>query len=162
MTRVQALGTGMIVAVLAATSVAVAGNRGGSEGDGVAPLSEHVTASAAGYHVQVHPAFSSGISVRSAAGETQLFRQQTPYRLPQGATAGPERHVVRLEGGAFDRDVGLVVSDPRHQIARITVEMYGPDHQPGQLGGAVVETFVINDTPVYCPPYCGSLDDTVP
>ena len=160
MTRMKAAWTGMTVAVLAAASVAVAGNREGSEGDGVAPLREHVTASVAGYRVQVHPGFSSGVWVRGAAGETQLYRQRSGYRLSPNAPAGPDRHVVRLEGGAFDRDVGLVVNDPKHQIARITVEMYGPDHRVGQPGSAVVETFVIKDDIITCPPVC--LEDTIP
>lgn len=150
-TRVGAIG--VAVAILGVASVAVAGNRGGSEREGVAPRSEHVTASASGYQVQVHPAFSSGISVRTAGGQTQLFRQQATYHLPAGATAAPAQHVVRLQGGAFDRDVGLVVNDPKHQIARITVEMYGPDHRPGQ-GGPTVETFVVENRAVTCPPDC--------
>lgn len=159
MTRMKAALTMVAVAILAVATGAAAGNRGAGEGDGVAPLSEHVTASAAGYQVQVHPGFSSGVFVRGAAGETPLYRQETGYVLPEGETAGPGRHVVRIEGGPFNRDVGLVVSDPGHQIARITVEMYGPDHQPGRRGDAVVETFVVNNAPVICPPMCSVAPD---
>jgi hypothetical protein len=153
MTRTRVAAFGLAVAVLSVASVAMAGHRGGSEREGVAPRSEHVTTSAAGYRVQVHPAFSSGISVRTDAGRTQLFRQQATYTLPAGQTAAPAQHVVRLQGGAFDRDLGLVVNDPKHQIARITVEMYGPDHKPGQAG-STVETFVVENRAVTCPPDC--------
>jgi len=153
MKHIRIAGAVAAAAVLGAASMAVAGNRAESSREGVAPIGEHVQASSAGYQVQVHPAFSSGISVRNAAGDVQLYRQQGTFNLPAGETTPPAQHVVRLQGGQFDRDIGFVVNDPKHQIARITVELYGPDHQPGRKS-AVVETVVVENFAKTCPPYC--------
>ncbi|HEY7767541.1 hypothetical protein [Longimicrobium sp.] len=153
MKHIRIAGAVAAVAVLGAASMAVAGNRTEGTREGVAPIGEHVQASNAGYQVQVHPAFSSGISIRNAAGEIQLFRQQGTFNLPAGQTTPPSQHIVRLQGGEFDRDVGVVVNDPKHQIARIIVELYGPDHQPGRKS-AVVETLVVENSQKTCPPYC--------
>lgn len=152
MKRTRMAGAVVGVALLAAASVAVAGNREDSET--VAPLAEHVRSSAGGYQVQVHPAFSSGITVRTDAGDTQVYRQQGTYNLPGGAMEPPAQHVVRVQGGRFDRDVGLVVSDPKHQIARITVEMYDPTGQVG-TERQVVERVVVDNYAKVCPPFCG-------
>ena len=141
-------------AVLVAASAAVAGNRATAPREGVAPVAEHVRASTAGYTVQVHPAFSSGITVEGPNGEVQLYRQQGTFDLPAGETTPPAQHIVRLQGGAFDRDIGLVVSDPKHQIARITVELYGPEHQVGAKNSPVVERVVVNNDAATCPPIC--------
>jgi len=151
MKRTKMAATAVAVAVLAAASVAVAGNREGSEA--VAPLAEHVRSSVAGYQVQVHPAFSSGITVRTDAGDTQVYRQQGTYNLPGGATEPPAQHVVRVQGGPFDRDVGFVVSDPKHQVARIIVELYDPVSQPG-TDRPVVERVIVNNSSKICPPIC--------
>ena len=153
MKMMRIAGSAAAVAVLGAASMAVAGNRAEGKGERVAPMSEHVQASSAGYQVQVHPAFSSGVAVRNAAGEVQVYRQQGTYNLPAGETTPPAQHVVRLQGGQFDRDLGLVVNDPKHQIARITVELYGPGHQPGRKD-RVVETVVVENTADTCPPIC--------
>lgn len=142
------------VAILGAASVAVAGNRATAPREDVAPLAEHVRGTNAGYTVQVHPAFSSRVQVEGPDGEVQLYRQQGTFDLPAGETTPPAQHVVRLQGGAFDRDIGLVVSDPKHQIARITIEMYGPEHQPGVSGDPVVERVIVENTAVLCPPHC--------
>jgi hypothetical protein len=142
------------VAVLGAASAAVAGNRATAPREGVAPLAEHVRVGTAGYTVQVHPAFSSGVQVEGPDGEIQLYRQQGTFDLPAGETTPPAQHVVRLQGGALDRDIGLVVSDPKHQIARITVELYGPEHRPGAKGSPVVERMVVDNNALTCPPYC--------
>ena len=142
------------IALVGAASVAVANNRTAGPREGVAPLAEHVRASTAGYTVQVHPAFSSGITVEGPNGEVQLYRQQGTFDLPAGETTPPAQHVVRLQGGEFDRDIGLVVSDPKHQIARITVELYGPDHQVGAKNSPVVERVMVNNFALTCPPHC--------
>lgn len=161
MKMMRIAGSAAAVAVLGAASMAVAGNRSETSREGVAPMSQHVQASSGGYQVQVHPAFSSGITVKNAAGEVQLYQQQGTFNLPAGETTPPAQHVVRLQGGQFDRDLGLVVNDPKHQIARITVELYGPDHQPGRKG-PVVETVVVENTASTCPPDCiAPIDSTM-
>jgi hypothetical protein len=134
---------------------AVASARDGEAPAALAPLAEHLQTRTAGYALTVHPAFASRVTLLGQAGEiTDLYRQQGTHNLPAGETTGPAQHVVKLQGGQFNRDVGFVVNDPKHHIARITVELYGPDHQPGMQGSPVVERVVVNNGPVLCPPYC--------
>jgi hypothetical protein len=119
-----------------------------------APASENAVRNVDGYRVSVHPAFASRASVQQAGGgEVTLYRQQGVYHLPAGKTRPPEHHVVRLEGGRYARDLGLTIDDPKHQVARITVELYGT----GQHGPAV-ETFVVRNTAPTCPPLCSGPD----
>ena len=151
-----------LLAALGALALIPAGFAAASARDGdaptaTAPLAEHVRASAGGYDLTVHPAFASRVTLESQDGTfTDLYRQQGTHTLPAGQASGPARHVVSLRGGEFGRDIGFVVNDPRHQVARITVELYGPDHQPGTQGGAVVERVVVSNGPVLCPPACPS------
>ena len=141
------------VAVLGGASAAMADRRG-DERAGVAPLSEHVRTEAGGYELTVHPAFSSAVTVEGASGTTELYRQRGTYHLPGGQTEPPAQHVVRLEGGEHARDLGLVVNDPKHQIARITVELYGAGHRPGNQDDTPVETVVVENNPSTCPYDC--------
>jgi hypothetical protein len=123
-----------------------------------APESQNAVRNVEGYRVSVHPAFASRASVRQAGGgEVTLYRQQGVYDLPAGKTEAPAHHVVRLEGGRYARDLGLAIDDPKHQVARITVELYGPGHQPGRHDPAV-ETFVVLDDVITCPPVCSGPD----
>lgn len=149
------MGAGLLTVAATALSVSAASGRDGTPASSVAPLAEHVRTSAAGYEVTVHPAFSSRITLLGQDGSaTELYRQEGTFNLPSGQTAGPEQHVIRLQGGQFDRDIGFVVSDPRHQIAKITVELYGPEHQAGMQGSPVVERVVVSNVAKTCPPYC--------
>ena len=142
---------------LVPAAFAVASARDGDAPAVVAPLAEHVQTRTAGYDVTVHPAFSSRITLLGTDGaSTDLYRQQGTHNLPAGETAGPAQHVVKLQGGQFDRDVGFVVNDPKHQIARITVELYGPGHKPGMQGSPVVERVVVSNDAKTCPPLCGT------
>ncbi|HET7232082.1 MAG TPA: hypothetical protein VFJ16_18895 [Longimicrobium sp.] len=121
----------------------------------IAPEAENVRTEARGYQFSVHPAFSHHAELRDAAGRvTDLYTQKGVLNLRDGRTGGPEQHVIRLEGGQFGRDLSLAVRDPRHQVARITVELYGPDHQPGSHAPAV-EMLVVENAPTVCPPVCG-------
>jgi hypothetical protein len=140
---------------LVPAAFAVASARDGDAPAPVAPLAEHVQTRTAGYDVTVHPAFSSHITLLGQSGaSTELYRQQGTHNLPAGQTQAPAQHVIKLQGGQFGRDVGFVVNDPRHQIARITVELYGPEHQPGMQGSPVVERVVISNDAKTCPPHC--------
>lgn len=121
-------------------------------------VQDHTTVASDGYEVTLHPAFSSRCSVRShaeGASEVELYRQQGVHHLPPGQTKPPTRHEIHLRGGQHGRDIALSVIDPKHHIARITVEFYAAGHQPGAgTSDATVETLdVVNDSSC-CPPVC--------
>jgi hypothetical protein len=122
--------------------------------------SDNAVNTVGGYTLSVNPAFATHAYLqRAGESEVELFRQYRPL-LPEGRTEPPARHVVRLSGGASQRDAALTVDDPNHQIARITVEFYGPDRH--SVRGPVTEKLVINGVtaprisvdPVTCPPLC--------
>ena len=146
------------LAALAALASAATLYASGARLEWSAPESQNAVRNVDGYRVSVHPAFASRASVQQAGGgEVTLYRQQQTYNLPAGKTEAPAHHVVRLDGGRFARDLGLTIDDPKHQVARITVELYGPGHQPGRHDPAV-ETFVVLDDVITCPPVCSGPD----
>jgi hypothetical protein len=147
----MAAGVGAI-ALLGVGTVAVAGDRMEASRY-VAALEEHVETQAAGYEFTVHPGFSRGATLSGAEGAIQLYRQEQGFTPPVGRVAGPDEHVIRLRGGEMGRDLGLVVTDPKHQIARITVELYGSDYVPGSER-AVAEVLEIENDARLCPPNC--------
>lgn len=118
---------------------------------------EHVTVNTNGYELTVHPAFSSRCVVSGTgenAAETELYKQQGTHVFKNGATH-PKRHTVRLKGGQHNRDIELVVNDPRHQIARIVVELYAEGHEPGWgKQDPTVETMTLDNFSKTCPPDC--------
>ena len=119
-----------------------------------APLADHRVTRVAGYEFTVYPGFSHRAVLRDAAGrETELYRQTSVYYLPGGHTQPAAEHQIRLEGGPLARDLGLTVNDPKHQVARITVELYGPDHVPGHAS-PVTQTLVVENNPITCPDHC--------
>lgn len=121
----------------------------------LAPEAENARTTTGGYGFSVHPAFSHRAELRDAAGRSiELYRQHDVFNLPAGRTAPPAQHVIRLDGGPDARDLGITVNDPKHQVARITVELYGPGHQPG-TAGAVAQTLVVENDGKTCPPACG-------
>lgn len=119
---------------------------------------EHVTVTKDGYEVTVHPAFSSRCTVKSAGAdnETELYRQNEKHVFKNGATH-PKRHVICIKGGAHGRDLELVVKDPKHHVARITVELYADGYEPGWGEARLsepVETFTADNHAGTCPPDC--------
>lgn len=118
---------------------------------------EHVTVNKDGYEVTLHPAFSSRCAVKGNgdnAAETELYKQQGKHVFKNGATH-PKRHTIKLKGGPHNRDLELVVNDPKHQVARITVEFYAEGHEPGWgTSEASVETFDAFNDSISCPPDC--------
>jgi len=145
-------GTAGAAAVVAGAAALMAA--GPSSAAWTAALAEHTVARVAGYHFTVHPGFSTRAVLRDAnGGETELYRQTGVYNLPAGGTQGPARHQIRLDGGAAARDLGLTVNDPKHQVARITVELYGADHVPSRKS-AVTQTLVVENGVGTCPPDC--------
>ena len=140
------------LAALAALASAATLYASGARLEWSAPESQNAVRNVDGYRVSVHPAFASRASVQQAGGdEVTLYRQQQTYNLPAGKTEAPAHHVVRLDGGRFARDLGLTIDDPKHQVARITVELYGTGEH-----GRPVETFVVRNTAETCPPNCSN------
>jgi hypothetical protein len=152
MIRSRRLGTAAAVLTLAGAGALAAATR--VPGPWTAAVSEHRVTTSAGYRFTVHPAFSSRAVLRGAdGGETELYRQNAAYDIPAGRAESPPRHQIRLDGGALARDLGITVDDPKHQVARITVELYGADHVPGR-SSAVVQTLVVENDAILCPPMC--------
>lgn len=120
-------------------------------------IHEHATVTKDGYEITIHPAFSSRCSIRGTgdgAEEKELYRQQGKHVFKNGATH-PKKHVVKIRGGQHNRDLELEIKDPKHQVARITVEFYAEGHEPG---GAVqdepVEMLTVDNFSNTCPPDC--------
>lgn len=119
---------------------------------------EHKTVTKDGYEVTFHPAFSSRCAIRSngSDAETELYKQQGKHVFQNGATH-PKRHVVKVKGGKHNRDLELEIKDPKHHIARITVEFYADGHEPGWGDARVsepVEMFTMDNNSGTCPPDC--------
>lgn len=117
---------------------------------------DHVNVNKDGYEITFHPAFSSRTTIRSVAGdgaETELYKQQGTHHLH--GKPYPQRHVLRLKGGQHNRDLELEIKDPKHHIARITVEFYADGHKPGTgVQEDSVETLEFENNGKTCPPYC--------
>ena len=119
---------------------------------------EHTTVTKDGYEVTLHPAFSSRCAVKSsgADAETELYKQQGKHVFKNGATH-PKKHVFRIKGGQHNRDLELEINDPKHHVARITVEFYEDGHEPGWGGMRLsepVEVVTLDNSVITCPPYC--------
>ncbi len=145
-------GTAAAVLTLAGAGALMAATR--APGLWTAASSEHRGTTAGGYRFTVHPAFSSRAVLRGTdGGETDSYRQNAVYDLPAGRAESPARHQIRLDGGALARDLGITVDDPKHLVARITVELYGAGHVPGR-NSPVVQTLTMGNDAILCPPIC--------
>jgi len=125
-------------------------------GGEVPGLPEHRMFWGDGYELTVYPGFASRVVARVQGEDARtLYRQAASYDLPRGEREPAGRHLLRLRGGPFQRDLALRVHDPRHQIAAIIVGLYRPGHVPGSgSGGETVETLEVVNTAHTCPPYC--------
>jgi hypothetical protein len=117
---------------------------------------EEQTVSKDGYELTFYPGFASRCTVRRAdGGEVELYRQEQPYRLPGGQTRPRTRHLLRLVGGEQGQNVTLDIDDPEHRIARITIELYDQNHQPGAgRGDPTSEMLTVDQDSITCPPDC--------
>jgi hypothetical protein len=117
---------------------------------------EHRTVARGGYGLTFYPGFASR-AVVTAAGQApvELYRQRGGHRLASGAGRASGTHQVVLKGGPFGRELGLTVRDPGHALARIEVDLYGPNHVVGGRAAAAVETLTLEDDAILCPPTCG-------
>ncbi|HEX2190846.1 MAG TPA: hypothetical protein VHG51_18205 [Longimicrobiaceae bacterium] len=129
---------------------------------------EHKTVAKDGYEVTFHPAFASRCVVRGngeGAEPKELYKLEGKHVFKNGAKH-PKRHTIRLKGGEHNRDLELVINDPKHHVARIVVEMYPEDHEPGWGASTLsVETFESENGVATCPPDCdngGGGDNTLP
>lgn len=133
-------------------------------GGEVSGLAEHRIFWGDGYELTVYPGFASRVAARVQGEEARtLYRQAASYDLPRGQSEPAGRHLLRLRGGPFQRDLALRVHDPRHQIAAIVVGLYRPGHVPGSgTGGETVETLDFVNTASCCPPTCEDTDKDPP
>lgn len=124
---------------------------------------EHKTVTKNGYEITFHPAFSSRCAHKahgSDTGETELYRQQGKHVFQNGQSH-PKKHIFKIRGGQHNRDLELEINDPKHQVARITVEFYADGHEPGWGDDRLsepVEMFTLDNNSGTCPPNCGDED----
>lgn len=120
---------------------------------------EHKTVTRDGYEVTLHPAFSSRCSIRgvgNGAEERELYRQQGKHVLKNGQSH-PKKHVFKIRGGPHNRDLELEIKDPKHHVARITVEFYEDGHEPGWGSARTsqpIEVVTYDNNGTTCPPDC--------
>ena len=117
---------------------------------------DHKTVNQDGYEITFHPAFAGRCTVQaSGKGETEMYRQEEVYHLPEGQTEPPAKHRIEFRGGEHEQDFALQIDDPNHRIARITVELYDENHEPGWgKGEQSVEKITIENDTHHCPPDC--------
>ncbi len=126
-------------------------------------IREHKTVTKDGYEITFHPAFASRCSVTNhdvRAGEKELYKQKEKHVFKKGEKH-PKKHTIKLKGGKHNRDFELVVSDPKHHVARITIEFYSDGHEPGwglDRMSAPIETLAFDNNSGTCPPNCGDND----
>lgn len=119
---------------------------------------EHWTVQKEGHTVTFYPGFASRAVLQSAGGTVEMYRQSGSYRLPAGAEGAARQHQIVLRGGQYGRDVALSVFDPKHEIARIRLFLYGAGHVPGSgIQSEPVDTLVVDNTADFCPPICNGM-----
>jgi hypothetical protein len=110
------------------------------------------------YEITVHPAFASRCTIGGTDGGAQreLYKQSGVHTL--NGKGVPEKHTIRLKGkNGSKRDITITLTDPSHNVARITVELYEESHNP--LTAKVVTgtdtVFSVENYAKLCPPNCG-------
>lgn len=124
---------------------------------------EHWTVRRDGYALTFHPAFASRATVVPAGGGVvELYRQSAPYHLPSGVDGPAATHQIHLVGGPFERDLRVQVQDPRHEVARVRIELYGRSESDAGVafdgGSGATEVVTIDNTAQFCPPECHEPD----
>lgn len=119
-------------------------------------LDEHLTVRADDYEVTLHPAFASRCCVTPVGGaETELYKQEGVHHL--NGKSHPKKHKLRVKGGPHGRDFELTVSDPKHHVAKIVIELYdGSRSVISPEKARVTETVSLMNDGLTCPPYCGA------
>lgn len=117
---------------------------------------QHETVDKDGYQLTFYPGFVRRCAIHGRDGKAIVLYEQTEvFHLPDGETESLPRSRMHLRGGEQERDFGLTIDDPEHQIARITVELFPPGFQTGgEEEGEIDQTVIIEEHPVKCPPYC--------
>jgi hypothetical protein len=100
------------------------------------------------FEISVDPSFASRAMVHGGGmGERELYRQEGVFRLPASALAPAAEHQIRFTGGPGARNLTVQVRDPKHHLARVEVEFYGPSRNGGETG-------VVGNAATTCPPTC--------
>lgn len=107
------------------------------------------------YEITFHPAFASSCVLNTNGRDRTLYEQSEVCHLPGGKL--PRQHTIHLRSKDGTRDIRLRVDDPRHAVARITVELYPEEHDPLVLEKRMTTTsatFTVLNSADTCPPHC--------
>jgi hypothetical protein len=112
------------------------------------------------YQFTFYPGFASRAVVRRKDGsEVELYKQEKPFKLPDGQKKPDTKHKIKFKGGKHQQDITLDIQDPGLRIARITVELYAVSPHNGVNAVALKddggdEAVVIENKSQTCPPDC--------
>lgn len=110
-----------------------------------------------GYEVSFDPAVTRKVTAKRQGGAELVVFEAGPegYAYPEGAEDPPAQHEIRFVGGEGGGEIGLLVDDPGHRVASITVRLYPKDRKPGgKRNPAPVETLSWANGVPTCPPIC--------
>jgi ribosomal protein L31 len=121
-------------------------------------MEDHLTISSdPEFEVEVHPAFASECTV-DCNGETRsLYKQDRSKPVDVRGKGHPKQHQIRLKSKNGKRDVTLMVRDPNHSIAKITVELHPEGYDPAvqtDSSSTSDTTFSVMNEAFTCPPVC--------
>jgi hypothetical protein len=109
------------------------------------------------FEVEVHPAFASECTVESKGEKRSVYKQDRNKPVDVRGKGHPKQHQIRLKSKNGKRDVTLMVKDPAHSIAKITVELYPEGYDPTaartQSADSDTTLSVMNEA-FTCPPFC--------
>lgn len=109
------------------------------------------------FEVQVHPAFASECTVECKGETRSLYKQDRNKPVDVRGKGHPKQHQIRLKSKNGKRDVTLMVKDPTHSIARITVELYPEGYDPTVKHDSAPNgdaRFTMTNYAFTCPPWC--------
>jgi len=115
---------------------------------------DEIVTTCASYELTLHPGVVSRAEVdRRGSSPTTLYHQMEVHSVTM--KGHPKAWHVRLKGGPEGRDLDLYVGDPRHEVARITIELFSEGYDPavGDLG-EISESVIIHTQAKTCPPFC--------
>jgi hypothetical protein len=121
-------------------------------------MEDHLTVSSdPEFEVEVHPAFASECTVESKGSKRSVYKQDRSKPVDVRGKGHPKQHQIRIKSKDGKRDLTLIVKDPSHTLAKITVELYAEGHDPAVSGSATVDsdtTLTVANAAFTCPPWC--------
>ena len=111
------------------------------------------------YEVMVHPAWASRATIGPKGGKgRELYRQSGVHVL--NGKGIPAEHAIRLKAkDGSKREISIMLNDPSHTVARITVELYDAGHDPmkGTPNKGTPVVFEVENLAKLCPPNCNEI-----